>query len=67
MTEPDRNVTPSTTDSSRIADIHARLDAWREVRYPQPSTAVLVDDVAWLLDEVERLTARVRIYEEVKS
>ena len=24
-------------------------------------------DIAWLLDEVERLTARVRIYEDVKS
>jgi hypothetical protein len=25
------------------------------------------DDIAWLLDEVERLAARVRMYEEVKS
>ncbi len=24
-------------------------------------------DISWLLDEVERLTARVRIYEDVKS
>ncbi len=63
----DRNDTPSTTASSRVAEIHARLDAGCEVRYPQPSTAVLVDDVAWLLAEWERLTARVRIYEDVKS
>jgi hypothetical protein len=81
VTEPDRNVTAGTTDSShhnrpengtellpdRLAEIRARLDAWREVRYPAPGSAVLVDDVAWLLGEVERLAARVRMYEEVKS
>jgi alkylation response protein AidB-like acyl-CoA dehydrogenase len=53
--------------TDRLAEVRARLEAWREVRYPQPSTTVLVDDVAWLLDEVQRLTARVRMYEEVKS
>jgi hypothetical protein len=49
---PDRNVTPSTTDSSRLAEIRARLDWWR----PGPDkilgasgTRQLIDDVAALL------------------
>ena len=116
VTEPDRNVTPSTTDSShnavpsatnvqRLAEIRARLDTGHKDRgvsccrasqnhdrlaeirarldvlskeEPRPGHPGVIrcstqmrdlyaDDIAWLLDEVERLAARVRMYEEVKS
>ena len=46
--------------SDRLAEIRARLDAWREVRYPQPSTAVMVDDVAWLLERVQEQDEHLR-------
>jgi len=79
-----RNVTPGTTDSSRLAEIRARLenvddDFFRvahksrlldpEADHPARAQgiALMISDIAWLLDEVERLTARVRIYEDVKS
>jgi hypothetical protein len=39
--------------NTRLEQIHARLDAWREMRHPQPSTAALVDDVEWLLARLE--------------
>ena len=45
----------------RLAEIRARLDAWREVRYPQPSTAVMVEDLAWLLSTLEDASERVAI------
>jgi hypothetical protein len=51
----------------RLAEIRERLEARRQVKWPHPTNAVLVDDIRWLLDEVERLNARVRMYEEVKS
>jgi hypothetical protein len=46
------------SDEERREEIRARLD-W--------GGPVLGIDVRWLLDEVERLKARVRMYEEVKS
>jgi hypothetical protein len=46
------------SDEERREDIRVRLD-W--------GGPVLGIDVLWLLDEVERLAARVRMYEEVKS
>jgi hypothetical protein len=46
------------SDEERREEIRARLD-W--------GGPVLGIDVRWLLDEVERLAARVRMYEEVKS
>jgi hypothetical protein len=46
------------SDEERREEIRARLD-W--------GGPVLGIDVRWLLDEVERLNARVRMYEEVKS
>ena len=71
MTEPDRNVTPSTTDSSRLAEIRGMLsdeERTQEIRARLDwGGPVLGIDVRWLLDEVERLAARVRMYEEVKS
>ena len=83
---PDRNVTPSTTDSSqhnrpengtellpyRLAEIRARVSDGEPVTLAGPPALVAAfvqkdEDIAWLLDEVQRLTARVRIYEDVKS
>jgi hypothetical protein len=46
------------SDEERREEIRARLD-W--------GGPVLGINVRWLLDEVERLAARVRMYEEVKS
>jgi hypothetical protein len=46
------------SDEERTQEIRSRLDA---------GGPVLGIDVRWLLDEVERLDARVRMYEEVKS
>ncbi len=65
----------------RLAEIRARLDAlvesWDGIPTQEdmqmfsmgdyPAIANAPADIAWLLDEVERLTARVRMYEEVKS
>jgi len=56
-----RNVTPGATVSSRLAEIRARLDAWREVRYPAPGPGVMVEDIAYLLSEVEAARERVAI------
>jgi hypothetical protein len=56
-----RNVTPGATVSSRLAEIRARLDAWREVRYPASGPGVMVDDIAYLLAEVEAARERVAI------
>jgi hypothetical protein len=71
VTEPDRNVTASTTDSSRLAEIRGMLsdeERTQEIRSRlDDGGPVLSIDVRWLLDEVERLAARVRMYEEVKS
>jgi hypothetical protein len=115
----DKNATPNAADSSRLAEIRARLEAatpgpWS--RDPGPETELGTDlwydrlysdrsqpdgfvyihpvtkpedelwiaevfqneqdadlishapaDIAWLLDEVERLEKRVRMYEVVKS
>ena len=44
--------------TDRLQQIREKLDA---------GETVLGTDVRWLLDEVERLAARVRMYEEVKS
>jgi hypothetical protein len=44
--------------TDRLQQIREQLDA---------GGPVLGVDVRWLLDEVERLAARVRMYEEVKS
>ena len=46
------------SDEERTQEIRDRLDE---------GGPVLSIDVRWLLDEVERLAARVRMYEEVKS
>lgn len=71
MTDPNRNVTASTTDSSRLAEIRGMLsdeERREEIRARLDwGGPVLGIDVRWLLDEVERLDARVRMYEEVKS
>jgi hypothetical protein len=71
VTEHDRNVTASTTDSSRLAEIRGMLsdeERREEIRSRlDEGGPVLGIDVRWLLDEVERLAARVRMYEEVKS
>ena len=45
----------------RLAEIRARLDAWREVRYPAPGPAVMVEDLAWLLSTLEDATERIAI------
>jgi len=73
---PNRNVTPSTTDSSqhnrpengteslldRLAEIRARLDAVLEGKFDtRPKfIAHAPADTAWLLDEVERYMEIVR-------
>jgi hypothetical protein len=44
--------------TDRLQQLREQLDA---------GETVLGTDVRWLLDEVERLAARVRMYEEVKS
>jgi hypothetical protein len=74
--EPDRNVTPSTTDSSRLSEIRARLDAYgaalaaRRDGTSTPATendaATFRDrarsDIAWLLDELEVARASAERY-----
>jgi hypothetical protein len=57
---PDRlaEIRGMLSEEERRDEIRARLDC---------GGPVLSIDVRWLLDEVERLTARVRMYEEVKS
>ncbi len=76
MTEGYKNVTPSTTESARLQEIRARLDAWEKQKAVGSDgyfdgighyMRLFEDDIAWLLDEVERLTKRVRMYEVVKS
>ena len=60
----------------RIAEIRARLDDWkspwvmddaataqRAYSWAEQASA----DIAWLLEQVEDLTKRVRMYEVVKS
>ena len=56
----------------RLAEIRARLDDGKPVTLSGPPALVAAfvqkdEDIAWLLAEWERLTARVRIYEDVKS
>jgi len=51
-------VKPPLPSPERIAEIRAQLDA---------GGPVLGVDVRWLLDQVEELTRRVRMYEVVKS
>jgi hypothetical protein len=53
--------------ADRLAQIRATLAGLREPRYPTPPAQMLADDIAWLLDEVERLEKRVRMYEVIKS
>lgn len=62
--------------TDRLSDIRARLDAatpvtlWQGVGWGDPD-GDLIDhapaDIAWLLEQVEDLTRRVRMYEVVKS
>ena len=58
--------------SDHLAEIRARLDAmptdrpWHVIEVSALIPHVRAD-IAWLLAEWERLTARVRIYEDVKS
>jgi hypothetical protein len=49
---------PPLPEPERLAEIRAQLDA---------GGPVLGVDVRWLLKQVEELTKRVRMYEEVKS
>lgn len=58
MTDRLAEIRGMLSDEERREEIRARLD-W--------GGPVLGIDVRWLLDEVERLAARVRMYEEVKS
>jgi hypothetical protein len=56
----------------RLAQIRARLADGEPITLSGPPALVAAfvqkdEDIAWLLDEVKRLTARVRIYEDVKS
>ena len=89
MSGHDRNVTASTTGSSkqnrpengtellaglpspeRIAEIRARLDEEQNNAYIGGYIEFnlnAADDIAWLLEQVEELTKRVRMYEVVKS
>lgn len=66
MTEPDRNVTPSTTDSSRLAEIRGMLsdeERTQEIRSRlDEGGPVLSIDVRWLLDEVEAARASAERY-----
>ncbi len=58
----DRNVTPSTTGlSDRLAEVRARLDAYKRDGYAaEIGDHFTADDIAWLLDEVERLRSDCR-------
>jgi hypothetical protein len=58
MTDRLAEIRGMLSDEERTQEIRARLD---------DGGPVLGMDVRWLLDEVERLAARVRMYEEVKS
>jgi len=54
----------------RLQEIRARLDAWRGMGPVEQSLThpdEYVADIAWLLEKVEELTRRVRMYEVVKS
>jgi hypothetical protein len=75
----DRNVAASTTETSkhnrpengtellpdRLAEIRARLDAWWGARYLEEDAGLMVEDIAWLLDEVCRLRAKYEITDVV--
>lgn len=68
MSEHDSFVTPNTATSSRerLSEIRARLDAAANeaIRAEEWDAAA---DIAWLLEQVDELTRRVRMYEVVKS
>jgi hypothetical protein len=58
--------------TDRLAEIRARMGDSGPVTIHGPEPLVRAfeqkdADIAWLLDEVERLTKRVRMYEVVKA
>ena len=68
---------PPLPEPERLAEIRARLDALRAaepvpgypgvIRMSTQMCDLYASDIAWLLDEAEELTKRVRMYEVVKS
>lgn len=64
------NAEQNTPISDRLSAIRARLDAWHDMEPVEQSLShpdEYVADIAWLLEQVEDLTKRVRMYEVVKS
>jgi hypothetical protein len=61
---------PRFPSPERIAEIRARLDEEQNNAYIGGYIEFdlnAADDIAWLLEQVEELTKRVRMYEVVKS
>jgi hypothetical protein len=56
--EKDPHNTPVKDQGRRKEEAHERYEDFHDAA---------IDDIAWLLDEVERLEKRVRMYEVIKS